>query len=179
MGTTLVKRVNIAGATIPDITSVDFDNPLGENLVICQETMDEEAEAIDGTPAQVPLYSRLTGLRLQAIVSGASAATHLRWSLAKSPDGDLTAANFNTNWHTSNDDATAREVRKYMIAKGLMFINPSTLGQKINIFVRRQALKRIQSFREGDVLKFTISKDAPGTTCLLSMWGNIYFKANG
>lgn len=139
--------------------------------------MDEEVEAIDGTPAQVPLYSKIVSLRLNCHVIG-SAAGFYRWSLAKSPDGDLTAANYNTNWQTSNDDPTAREVRSTMLAKGLIFVAPDKLATRVPIFVKRQSLRRLGSMSEGDLLKFTISKDAAGSAGSLTMWGNIWVRAN-
>lgn len=182
MGTTLVKRVNIVKFSIPDVTSVDFDNPSGFDLLIGSEAQDEEIESTGGTTggtdvAQVPLYSKLKAVKLNMIIQGQGAEL-VRWQLLKSPDSDITNATANTNWHTADDSTTAREVRANQMAKGLAVVNSDRLDTRVKVFVRRKTLARLGTFREGDRLKMVFAKDSTATSCTATLWGNLYVKAN-
>lgn len=182
-GVTLTKRILFAGLTIPDVTAADWDTALSVDLIECVEAQDEEVET-DGTAiADVPLYSRLLSMKLRMMVLGASGQTNVyRWLLYKKPDGeaiagtDLTAAG--ASFHTSNDTPTAREVRKYTLAKGIIVSNPSSAIANLSPYVSRAAWARASPMREGDKLCFLIAKDAAGTTSILHGMGNIYVKAN-
>lgn len=178
-GITLVKRVNVDKATIPDITSSDYDNPLSFGLLECVETM-AEGDSSDGSAvADAPLYSRITGIRLNTtIIPGASTQMQLRWILWKDVDSDLSAATVMPLWHSSSETSVARELRKMTLAKGLVVANQSSGMVPLKIFIKRQALRRISPLRETDVIRFAIAKDAPGTTASMNMWGSIYVKAN-
>lgn len=141
--------------------------------------MDEEAESNGTAIADAPLYSRITGVKINANIIGSQAtANQFRWQLYKKPDGETLLADLSTAWHVSDDTAAQRELRKMTIAKGLAVINQSSGNAFIRFFVKRNALKRISPLREGDKLVFVIAKDAPGTTAQLTLWGNIYLKAN-
>lgn len=147
--------------------------------------MDEEVES-DGTAiADIPLYSRLTSikLRLHVVVPvGSGAANIFRWLLYKKPDGeaiagiDLSAAG--ATFHSSNDTPTAREVRKMTLAKGMLVANSSTGVTPLRMFVSRQAMKRTSPMRENDRISLLIAKDALGTTATLHGFGALYVKAN-
>lgn len=156
---------------------MNFDNPLTIELAVCQETMDEELEA-DGTNIPtVPLYSRLTSLRLNTHIIG-SAAGYVRWLLYKKPDGEALVTALGSQFMNSDDTPTARETRKMTIAKGMVFVSPDKLATPAFIRVSRMALRRISSFRENDRLSLIIAKDSAGTTGSVSIWGQSYFKAN-
>lgn len=183
-GITLTKRVLLAGLTIPDVTAADWDNALTVDLIECIEAQDEEVES-DGTSiADCPLYSRVTGMRLDLTILGATSTTNVyRWLLYKKPDGeaiagtDLSAAG--ATFHSSNDTPTAREVRKMTIAKGMVVTNPNSAVTRLRPFVSRKAWKRISPMREGDKLTFLIAKDTAGTTSILHGMGSLYVRANG
>lgn len=182
-GIVLAKRILLDKLTIPDITSADYDNPLTFNLVAATEAQEEDVESTGGTTAgtdvaTIPLYSKLLSLKLALMVHAMSAQTVFRWSLYKSPDGDLTL-NQTTNFHTSNDSITDRENRKFTLAKGMFVSNASSTVNRIPIFIRRKAWQRASPMREGDLLKFSIAKDAAGTTAQLSGFGTLYVRANG
>lgn len=179
-GQTLVKRVNIDQATIPDVTSVNYDNPLALNLLECVETMDEEAESDASGIADAPLYSRIKSAKLEMTIIGSTGTGNMvRWALYKKPDGESLLTNLATQWHSSDDTPTMREIRKYVIAKGQVFVNASTATAQRRIFISRKALARISPLKEGDVVTLVIAKDAGGTTMLASLWGSIYLRANG
>lgn len=176
----LAKRVNGSSLTIPDITSADFDNPLTVDLLECTETMDEEVESNGSVIADAPLYSKIVGIKLQGMIQGtASGVNFFRWMLFKAPDNDITGAAAMGLWHVSDDTATARELRKVTIAKGLISSGASSSLASLRVFVRRSALARIGPLSEGDVLRLAIAKDAAGTTARLELWGTIYLRANG
>lgn len=179
-GITLAKRIQVTRATIPDVTSVDFDNPLAVELLECTESMDEEVES-DGTGiADVPLYSRVKSMRLQGIFEGStSVSTMVRWLLYKKPDGEALVTDLtNSIFHSSNDTPGMREIRKYTVAKGMLVINPSSAVAHSRFFVSPKAWARISPMRENDKLSLIVAKAAEGTTCSLSLLGTIYVKAN-
>lgn len=181
-GVTLVKRVLVHRSSIADITSVDFDNPTNLTLLSCAEAQTESDVSDGSAVADVPLYSRITSLKLRAWVEGSTSASIMhRWVIYKSPDGDLTAstlANGGGFFHDSVETATAREMRKNILAKGILITNPSTALTISNIFVSRAALRRIRSLREDDSIKFAIAKAAEGTTTTVTLMGQFYVKAN-
>ena len=128
-GMTLAKRV-ILNEAIPDVTSVDYDNPLLVDLLECVEAQDEEAESDGSSIADAPLYSRIAAMRLNlTIVGPASSTVAHRWKLYKMPDGEQlqTSSSMLTDsgFHISDDNPTAREARKYELAKGMLFTNQS------------------------------------------------------
>jgi len=178
-GTILSKRVEIDGLTIPAETASNYDNPINVPLLVSQETIDEEVEANGTVAAQIPLYSRLIALRLNLQILAGAASQGFRWILYKSPDGDLTITSLanNTNFHDSNDSTTNREVRAQTIAKGFLISNASSNVNRVPVFVRRKALKRIQSFREGDILKLAIATNS-ATAASLHGFGTLWVKAN-
>lgn len=177
-------RVNVVKFSIPDVTSADFDNPVAYDLLVGAEAQAHEVEATGGTTAgtdvpQVPIYSKVVALRLQTMVHGSSAGGEIvRWQLARNPQNDLSAANFNTGWHTADDDVTNREVRKYQIAKGQLIVSPNNLQTPLNLFIKKKTLLRNGNIREGDRLKMVFSKDATGTTLSVTQWGTIWLRAN-
>lgn len=161
------------------MTSADYDNGVTVDLLECVETMDEEVESNGSTVADTPLYSRITGMRLNLLLQAANACK-IRWMLYKKPDGEtLVSALTDANFHSSNDVQNNRELRKYTVAKGLAFVSPDRLAAPLNLFVRRQAWKRISPMREGDMLSLILAKEADGTTATLSGFGTIWVKANG
>lgn len=181
-GITLAKRVLISGVTIPDVTSVDWDNPLDINLLECVEAMNEETVSLgDGSAvADAPLYSRITGMKLDFKILGSTSVTNVyRWLMYKKPDGEsLISSLVQTSFHSSTDSPTQREMHKMTIAKGMVISNPSTAIANLRVFVSKAALKRIAPLRENDALAFLIAKDTAGTTSLLHGMGNIYVRAN-
>lgn len=183
-GITLVKRAVFNRLTIPDITSADFDNPLEIDLINCIDDatgIDEQVES-DGTNiAQVPLYSRLTSMRLQCILEGStSVSTMIRWYLYKKPDGEsLRTTLAGVAFNSSDDTPTERELRKYNIAKGMLVLNPSSAIGNLRVFVSKSAMARISPFRENDRLTLLFAKAAEGTTCSVSGFGSLRFRANG
>lgn len=176
-GITLVKRVNASKLTVPDVTSVDFDNELEVDLLECTEAQDEEVESDGSVIADAPLYSRITSFRLHAMLV-AGAQTYVRWILYKKPDGESLLSNMVSQWHSSDDSQNQREIRKNTIAKGLLNISSNRLSANIPIRVSSGALRRISPLREGDKITLVVAKAADGTTADLSIWGDIRIKAN-
>lgn len=182
-GTILAKRVILGGVTIPDVTAADWDNPVQIPLAVCQETMDEELESDGTNTAQVPLYSRLVGLKLNLQVVGPSSASVVhRWMLHKLPDGEelITDANrlTNTGFHSSDDTNPFREFRKMQLAKGMLITNSSTGVTPLRIFVKKAAMMRVAPMRENDVIRLDIAKDQTGIASTIHGFGTLYFRAN-
>lgn len=166
---------------VADVTSVDWDNPTNINLVEAVEAMDEEAESNGSTVADIPLYSRLTGMRLNLFVRAAN-STLIRWALHKRPDGEatnITSSMVDANFHSSDDTEDMREFRKYCIAKGMLAIPSDRLQAPLRIRVSRAAWKRISPMRENDTLTLTIAKASEGTTATVTGFGTIWCRANG
>lgn len=180
-GITIAKRIILGGVTIPDITSVDWDNPLDVGLVVAGDTVDEELESDGTNVAQVPNYSRLTGMKLELKILGSTSVTNVyRWYLYKKPDGEsLRTSLQGVAFHSSDDTPTERELRKMCVAKGMAISNPSSAVTQLRVFVRRKAWARISPMRENDRLTLLIAKDAGGTTSLLHGFGTVYARANG
>lgn len=177
-GIMLAKRVLLDKLTVPDITSADFDNPLVVPLITCIEAQDEELESNGSDIATIPLYSRLMSIKMHLILHAFSSQTVFRWMLWKSPDNDLNP-NMTTNFHSSNDSITDREIRKFILAKGIIVSNSSSVVNKIPMFVSRSAWARATPMREGDRINFQVAKDAAGTTAQLSGFGTMYVRARG
>lgn len=179
-GITLTKRIILDNLTIPDVTTVPFDNPLRVPLLTCTEAQDEELESDGSIVATTPIYSRLLSMRLKMIVSGANAQTVIRYIVMKEPDGEaLLTSLANASFHSSNDTQNIRESRKMTVAKGLFVTNSTSVVNNVPISINRRAWKRISPMRENDNLVLLIAKDAAGTTCALNGFGNIWVKANG
>lgn len=168
----------VSKATIPDVTSADFDNELEVDLLECVETMDEEVESDGTNVADAPLYSRVVSMRLQILITGVSASTHFRWALYKKPDGEALLSNLVSQFHSSDDSPTQREINKHIMAKGIAHANANSLAVRFPIFIKKSNLMRNGGMKEGDKLTFVIAKDAAGTTGELTIMGNIYVKAN-
>lgn len=173
----------MSGLTIPDVTSVDWDNPLEVVLLKGTETNDEEIESDGTTIAEIPIQSRLRALKLTLMVLGATSTTNVyRWILLKKPDGETLVSNatiLTGNVFNSADNTPGqRENRKYVIAKGMVITNPNTAVTRVPVFIRKKALERIAQFKEDDTLNFLIAKDTAGTTSILHGWGNAYVRYN-
>lgn len=164
---------------IADVTSVDWDNPTTWELLECTEAQDEEAESIAGTSvADTPLYSKITGMRMNLFFRAANACM-IRWMLLKLPDGDTLAANLtDANFHSSNDVQANRELRKYTLAKGMIGITSDKLQQPLRIRVSRAAWRRASPMRENDKIVLMMAKNAENTTATLSGFGTIWVRAN-
>lgn len=178
-GITLSKRIVLDGVTIPAESAVNYDNPLKVSLLRCIEAQDEAVES-DGTNiADAPLYSRLVKLRLQFGIRG-NAGQNFRWMLVKFPDGDdsITSLANNGQFHVSDETTSGREIRKNILSKGFFMLNSSALAGNIPIRVSRQALRRMGSLRETDVISFVIASDSSASASLHG-FGTIWVKANG
>lgn len=180
----MAKRVVANGLTIPDVTSVDWDNPLEFDLLQCSEAQDENAESDDTSIASVPLYSRIKSMRLDMKVIGpsSSAVVH-RWMLIKRPDGETLVTNatalVGNNFHSSDDSTAQREWRKHVLAKGILITNSSTGVTPLHVNVRPSAWARNSPMRENDLITLLIAKDATGVASTLHGFGTIWVKAHG
>lgn len=178
-GKVLAKRVLLDDLTVPDVTSVNYDNPLVVGLLQAPSdgSLDEEVESDGTNVASVPTYSRITGMRLNFICSAGS-ATEVRWMLVKDEDNEGSLTSLATQFHNSDDTLIARELRRNTLAKGLMRISADRLQQNIPIRISRKALQRTGGMKENDRIEFHIAKQAAGTTVQLSGFGTIWVKAN-
>lgn len=182
-GIVLPKRLLLHDFLIPDVTSVDFDNPVEFDILSCNEGQDENIESTGGTTAgtdvaQIPLYSRLLSFKTNLMFRAANACM-VRWMLVKNDDNDFSAGNFNSAFHSSNDDATTKAIHKLTMAKGFVNIPSDKLAAPLRIFVKRSAMKRVSPMKEDDKISMVFSKEAAGTTATLSGFGTFYVKANG
>lgn len=177
MGPIEAKRFNVDKLAIPAKSAADYDNPLVLDLLVCQESIDEEVESDGTTVAQVPLYSKLVGMKGQLMIHGASNGDVFRWLLYKNTDNDDPITSLtNSFFHTSNDDQTSREIRSRIMAKG-MFVATDKLGSRLNLFVRRKTLKRLGSLRENDRITLLIAHDDSASK-LLTGFGTLYCRLN-
>lgn len=150
------------------------------NLLSCAESVDEELESDGTNTAQVPLYSKLVGLKMQLAIRGSVTTPGvIRWMLCKNVDGERAAADFMTFFHSSNDTNPAREVRGLTLAKGFIMVNESSGVTSMRIFVKRQTLKRLGSLRENDTIVLVLANsNAPATNPTLSGFGTLYCRLN-
>lgn len=181
MGPIEAKRIILDALPIPDITSVAYDNPLAINLIVCQETVDEEVESNGTTIAEIPLYSRVVGMKLNLNVrSSVDDPLTLRWLLYKMPDGEVLISTLaDANFHSSDDSPTQRELRGLTLAKGILMTNASSGVNRLQVFIKRETLKRLGRMRENDRLRLTIAANAAATTqAAVSGMGTIYTRLN-
>lgn len=178
-GITLSKRIVFDNETIADAVSANYDTLTSIPLIVCQEAQDEEVEANGSVAAQVPLYSRLTAIKGNFLVRSAS-ATLVRFVLAKAPDGEDLYSNLDdTSFHGSDDTPTARERRKFQLAKGILSVNGDRLESRLRFFVSKKAWARASPMRENDELMLYLAKDTAGSTASLDGFGTVYCRANG
>lgn len=181
MGPIEAKRIILEAITIPDITTVPYDNPIAIDLIVCQETVDEEIETNGTNVAQVPLYSKIVGMKLNLFIRGAvDEPLTLRWMLYKMPDGEtLITSLIDANFHSSDDNATQRELRGLTLAKGILLTNVSSGTNRLSVFVRRKTLQRLGALRENDRWRFILAANGSATIqATISGMGTIYTRMN-
>lgn len=181
MGPIEAKRIILDGLSIPDISAAAYDNPLVIDLLICQETVDEEVESNGTNIAQVPLYSKFVGLKLDLNIRGTvNDPLTLRWLLWKLPDGEALVSSLqDSNWHSSNDVQNNRELRANTLAKGMLLTNTSSGVNKLRVFIRRETLKRLGNLRENDTIRLAIAANASATTqATVFGFGTAYARLN-
>lgn len=179
-GITLAKKVELDAVTIPAESAANYDNPLVVPLLTCLEAQDETLESNGTTIATIPLYSRLIAMRLQFNVLAGAASQGFRWILFKNVDNDTTVTSLANNsgfFHDTNETDAARAMRGLTIAKGFFISNASSNVNRVPIFVRKDAMKRISPFREDDRLTFVIAQNS-GTGASLHGFGTLWVKAN-
>lgn len=177
-GITLAKRVLLNQVSIPDVSASDFDNEVEIPLVETLSTVDEEVESDGaGAIADVPVYSRMTGIRANFIIEHSN-AHFVRWMLYKEPDGESLVTDMSSQFHTSDDTPTARELRKYTLAKGLLHIGADRQAANLRIRVSRAAMRRCSPMRLNDRITLVLAKSAAGTASTISGFATLYFKAN-
>lgn len=179
-GITLVKRFVFDGVSIPDGTAANFDNEVEIPLIETLATVDEEVESDGaGAIADVPIYSRMTGFKANLYVAMTSSTpSDIRWMLYKEPDGESLVTDLSTQFHSSDDSPTMREIRKYTLAKGQFRVNASAQMSRFPIFISRAAMRRCSPMRLNDRITLVIAKANDTTTGTLHGFGSIYFKAN-
>lgn len=178
MGTIHSKRVRVEGSTIPDISSIAYDNPLTIDLLECTEAQNEETIS-DGTNiATAPIYSRLVGMKLDVKIRGTvNDPNVIRWILYKNEDQDFTAATAMSNFHNSDDTVTANAFRGKILAKGFFLLNQSSGISSVKIFAKRQTLRRLGKLRENDRIRLIFAMNAAATTNpLVYIMGTLYVK---
>lgn len=182
MGEILPKRALMDLQAITASTTVNqFDAaPTEFDLLVCQESQDDELEA-DGTNVPTaPLYSSLVGIKLQLMTYLLTAGQRVRWMLYKQPDGESLATTtlLSSRFHDSADDAVGRELRGLVLAKGMFVASDKTAGIQ-KIFVRRSALRRIgRSLRENDRIAFVIENSATSSAGNFTLWGTLYVRSH-
>lgn len=179
MGPIEAKRINFDNLAIPARSSVAYDNPLVIPLVICQETVDEEVESNGTNIAQVPLYSKIVGMKLnlQLFNNAATGGDRIRWALVKYPDGENLMADLSdTYWHNSDDNPTMREIRATTLSMGFTVASDRT-ARALNIFVRRKTLQRLGKLRENDRLALKLAVSGTGAAAI-SGFGTLYARMN-
>jgi hypothetical protein len=175
MGPIEPKRILLDNVTIPAKTTTAFDNPIDIPLLVCQETTDEEKISDNTNTAQVPLYSKLVGLKGNFIIHNVSANERIRWMLTKWLDGEELVTNLTDAtglFHSSNDTPTARELRSLTLAKGF-FVASDRLAGKLSFFVRKNTLHRLGSLRENDKIVLTIASSSTGSSSITG-FGSLY-----
>lgn len=143
-----------------------------------QETIDEEQEADGTSAAQCTIGSRIVSLKLAFQLTTPSSAIY-RWLLWKKPDGEDLLANIGAGlkdgaFHSADDTASLRELRKVTLAKGV--IVPDTAGARgfLKIYVKRKALARVARMSENDSLVLSIANSLGTEAGKLHGFGNIY-----
>lgn len=178
MGPIEAKRLVLDNVTIPARTASDYDNPLQIGLVVCQETVDEEVESTSATIAQVPLYSKVVGLKMNLMIHAAASTDRFRWMLYKRPDGEglITTGLVDAIFHSSDDAQNNRELRANTLAKGFFVGSDKTAG-RLPLFVKRSTLKRLGNLRENDRIELIIAKSG-ASTANITGFGTTYVRLN-
>lgn len=176
MGPIEAKRVLLNDLAIPAQSAAPYDNALSIPLLVCQETVNEETESDGSNIAEVPLYSKLVGMKMNFMIHGGTSGNIYRWMLVKSIDNDTTAQNFMDAFHTSNDDEASRARRAQTMSKGF-FVASDRTATRLNLFVRRKNLKRLGNLRENDRILLVIAQDG-AQAAAISGFGTLYARLN-
>ena len=178
MGPIEPKRIILDNFTIA-ANATAYATPTTIGLLTATESVDEELESNGTTIAEARPYSKVVGMKLQLEVftNSLTAGDRIRWMLVKDVDneGAITALT-DAFFHTSNDDPTSRELRARTLAKGFLVVNDRT-SRKMNIFIRRNTLKRLGSLRENDRFELVVASSA-NATCQVTGIGTIYVRHN-
>lgn len=177
MGPIEAKRVIINDLAIPAQSAAAYDNPLTVQLLTCKETVDEELESNGSNIAEVPLYSKLVGMKMNFVIHGGTSGNIYRWMLFKNEDADVSLAGLQDDtFHTSNDTETFRHFRERTMAKGF-FVASDKTATRLNLFVKRKTLKRLGNLRENDRITLVIAQDG-GQAAALTGFGTLYVRLN-
>lgn len=178
MGPIERKAVVLESHSIPARSASIYDNPTTVGLLVCQETVNEETESDGTNVAEAPLYSKVVGMKMQLMLHGMSANQIVRWMLVKDVDNEGAVTNLtDTFFHNTNDTPTDRELRARTLAKGFV-IGTDKTGQRLNLFIRRNTLKRLGNLRENDRLELILASSTSDTGAKLTGFGTIYIRAN-
>lgn len=170
------KRV-ILTDFVPGANATPYTTITSVGLVVCQETMNEETES-DGTNiAEVPLYSKVVGIKLNLSWFGMGASRYMRWMMYKDTDNETPISSLaDANFHSSDDTPTMRELRKNTLAKGWVIPSADGLMKNLRISIRRKALRRIGGLREGDRIKIIFACNSSTSVGLISGFGTLYVR---
>lgn len=156
----VTKRIILDKEALAADAGTDFSVPTVIGLLASTDGGTNAELNSDGTNiAECNPYSRLVGIKLQLWVV-AAAGTFVRWVLYKDEDNEgFITTLADTVFHTSADTPAQRELHRLILAKGMFRVSSSTLGARVNIFVRRKALRRNSLFKENDRLELAIAQD--------------------
>lgn len=178
MGPIEAKRVVLDGFSIPARSAAAYDNPQAIGLVVCQESVNEETESNGTTVAEIPLYSKIVGMKGSFTIHGGSSGDRIRWLLYKRPDGEaLTSVLTDAFFHSSDDSPTMRELRANTLAKGYSIMSDKLAG-RVSFHVRRSTLKRLGNMREQDAIYLLVAISSSTASTVITGFGTIYCRLN-
>lgn len=177
MGRIEGKRVLLNAVSVPAKTTNPWDNMLTVDLVVAQETVDEELET-DGTNV-AQIYPGATVVSARGIIkflgTNVGTTTVIRWMIYKKPDGEALVTDLtDTFFHNTNDSPTGREIRANVIAKG-MVVGRSDAGVGIKLWMSKKALRRLGRLRENDKISLLIATNE-ASAATIHGFGTIYVR---
>lgn len=180
MGPIEAKRFLFDEISLTQASATAFDAVHALGLVVCQESVNEETESNGTNVAEVPLYSKLVGMKGSISLTNLGATNRIRWLLYKRPDGEsLTSTLADAFFHSSDDTPTMRELRANTLAKGIILPKADSLKATINLGrIRRSTLRRLGNLRENDAIYLLISTNTTAGSQKIHGMGTMYVRTN-
>lgn len=168
IGTTHISRVRMIDQVLTQGTTADF------NLLVVDDDPDYDL-ASDGTNiAEVQALTKLRKIELTFIVNpGGTGSERIEYMLYRDPDATLVGS-VPSSLFTADVSLASQALRKNAIAYGMFISTANKDTTTRRLFIRRQAMARVQTLRDGDRLRMAIAHSAAAADGLMWLYGRIW-----
>lgn len=174
----VAKRFDLNAVAVPADGGTDYNVPVVIGLLSCTDGgTDAELESDATNVAQCNPYSRVSSIKGFVSVYGLSSNEIVKYMLYKDEDNEGLVTNLHSQFHNSNDDQANRELRKKIIAKGMVISGTSGIAT-INLRrYKKKALFRNALMKENDRIELAVATNSTSARTL-SGFGTVYVREN-